>query len=292
MATPQQLAKAQQDGFDRLRRYDTTTDPEDLRSAADIWRWVARETSDPGQRSFVLAAVSVAMRRYYYATEELWALRDAVASGRAAVQGETVFRWWLSACVYLGIATYTYFDATQERAYLDEALAVLRAARAVAADAHSRGEVLSHLGAALAVAWESLREETFLAEAVDIGREAVQLPGPLRPISAVDLIRNLRDLGGVRDDVGLLRESESVARWARRTRNDGMRGSALFELARTLDAVAEKVTDPAVRAEAVAVGEASVELARDPAEHQLRTVVIDDIRRRLRNSPPEPDPAP
>ncbi|WP_326943675.1 hypothetical protein OG439_27350 [Amycolatopsis sp. NBC_01307] len=293
MASLQQLTQAEQEGFARLNRYGVTADPAELARAAEIWRWVAQETSDPGQRSLVWAAISVAMRRYFEATSELWALRDAVECGRAAVRTETVPHRWLSACIYLGYADYTYFKATRERPYLDDALAVLRTACAAEAGIPTRSNVLSHLGAALTVAWETLNKEAFLTEAVTVGREAVRLPGQLQLNSALDLIRNLRSLGGAHQDIGLLRESEALARWAQGTPDDGFRGLALFELARTLDSIAERVNEPGIRADAVAAGEASVALARDPVEHRLRSIVISGIQHRfLRSSPPPEPPLP
>jgi hypothetical protein len=132
----------------------------------------------------------------------------------------------------------------------------------------------------LTIAWESLQEEAFLAEAVDVGRAAVQLSGPLQLNSALDLIRNLRNLGNIQNEVGLLRESELVARWTQGTPDSGFRGLALFELAQTLNSIATKVNEPAILIDAVAAGEASLELARDPVELHLRNAVISGIQQR------------
>ncbi|MDQ1457480.1 MAG: hypothetical protein QOH28_3100 [Actinomycetota bacterium] len=288
MPSRRQLDHAQQTGFDHLDRFDSDGDPAALRAAADVWRWVAQSTSDPGQRSFVVAAVSVALRRYFDTTKELWALRDAIDAARFAVTTEQSHARWLMACIYLGAADYTYFDTTGERAYLDDAIAVLRSAAVHSAGAESRGPILSHLVAALQKAYRSGKEKELLVEAVEVGREAARLPSPLQVDSVVDLMANLGDLSYVRDDLDLLREAEAVGRSALAATDPASRGRVLFALARTLESIGVKTNDPAVVADAVATGEASIQLCADAVDRHLRGVVIDGIRQQLQRMQPPP----
>jgi len=292
MASRRQLDRAQQAGFDHMARFEADGDPSALRAAADVWRWVAQSTSDPAQRSFVVAAVCVVMRRYFDSTEELWALRDAVDAGRFAVTNEQDPSRWLMASIYLGAADYTYFDKTGERAYLDDAITVLRSAAAHSAGAESRGAILSHLVAALQRAYRSekgeKKETSLLAEAVEVGREAARLPNPLQIDSVVDFMINLGDLSYVRDDLQLLREAETVGRSALTTTDPAARGRVLFQLARTLESIGMRTKDPAVLADAVAAGEASIQLETDPVDQILRGTVVDGIRQQLRRMQPPP----
>jgi len=286
MTAQQQLDQAEQDGFDHLDRFDVTRDPAALRAAAEAWHWVAQSTSDAGQRSFVLAAVCVAMRRYYDATEELWALQDAISSARAAVQTERVPHRWLVASANLGIADYTNFQATGERSYLDEAIAVLRAA-AHAADGENRGTILYHLSVALKLTEYSSNDEQFLVEAIEVGRQAARISGPLQMDSIIGLMYSLRALGGARDNLELLHEGEALGRWAARVVDDSVdRGRVLLALSQTLASIAEKTSDPAVMADAIATGEHAMKLTEDRAEYYMQNDAIERMRRQLQTITP------
>jgi hypothetical protein len=295
MVSRRTLDRVQQDGFDHLERFDSEGDPTVLRAAADAWRWVAESTSDIGQRSFVSAAISVAMRRYFDKTKELWALREAVETARTAVTTEPRHDRWLMACIYLGIADYTYYATSGERPFLDDAIAVLRSAAEASRGAESRGAVLSHLVVALEKAHHAggRDEVDFLVESVDVGREAARIRGPLQVDSAIDLMRNLGDLSYVRKDLDLLREAESIGRSFLDGADPATRGRVLFALARTLQSIGLRTEDATVLADALEAGEASVVLCPNPVDQNLRAVVVDGIRQDLnRKRPPEQFPLP
>lgn len=295
VVSQRQLDRVQQDGFDHLERFTSTGDPTALRAAADAWRWVAQSTSDMAQSSYVQAAVSIAMRRYFDKTKELWALREAVEAGRIAVTTEQRPDRWLMACISLGIADYTYFDTSHERPYLDDAITVLRSAAAASIGAEARGSILSHLVVALQKAHHaSGRDEVdFLVEAVNVGREAARMRGQLQIDSAIDLMHNLGDLSYVRDDLDLLREAESVGRSLLVGIDPATRGRVLFALAKTLQSIGLRTDEAAVLADAVQAGEASVALCPDPIDQHLRGMVVDGIQQHLhRVSQPQQAPLP
>jgi hypothetical protein len=294
MTSRRKLDEAQQKGFAHLDNFDATHDPAELRAAADLWRWVAQSTSDQGQRSYMLAAVSVAMRRYYDRTKELWALQDGINAARAAVQSESNPHRWAQAALYQGITEYMFFKATGQQEYLDDSLVVMRAAAKGAQDEQQMSSVLSHLGEALRLAYEKYDDEQLLDEAIDVGREAIRLDGPLFLNSVTDLMVNLRTLAGVRKDDALLREGEGIGRWAAENATvPGDRGWILFELSRTLADLARHTGDPTIMADAVAAGEGSLMMARGDIERQLRGTVIDGMRDGLRKmSGPENLPMP
>jgi hypothetical protein len=285
---PLRLDRVQQTGFDFLDQFANTGDPSSLRAAADAWRWVAQMTRDPAQRSFVVAAISVAMRRYYDATKELWALREAVDAGRFAVGAEQDSGRWLSACIYLAVAEYTYFDALGERPYLDDAVAVLRTAGQRSLGHESRSSILSHLVAALQKTYNADQKQEILEEMVYVGREAARLPGPLQIDSIVDVMANLGELSYIRDDVEILLEAEALGRWALTFTELIPRGRVLFSLAKTLDGIGGQTGNPAVVADALAAGEMAVALSSDGIEAHLRGLVVDGIRNKLRKMQPPP----
>jgi hypothetical protein len=126
-----------------------------------------------------------------------------------------------------------------------------------------------------------------LAEAVEVGRPAARYPHPMQIPSLLNLIRHLRELSYIRNDMNLLREAETAARWAIQltAKSDADdRSVCLLELARTLETIYHRTRELTYLQEAVEAADGAVRLTQDPIPRHLRGMIASNIAKQLKES--------
>jgi hypothetical protein len=289
MGADRVIEAARQQGFDFFSRYEATGDPQWLLASAEQFRRSVHAARDADPRKAgSLAHICTLLTEYYRKTKELWALDEAAATGRAAVAIEQDPEAYQTALILLGIALTLKYDATRERAALVESLHALRPAGQAATPARPGSLAgLYHLARALYLAYDDLKEVALLDEAVAAGRPAAKNPHAMQLACLLQLIRHLRELSYVRQDMGLLAEAETAARWgvqitAQADPED--HSLCLFELARTLETVSDRTGQLGYLREALAAADASIRLTQDRVEAHLRSIVAGGMANRLQAS--------
>jgi hypothetical protein len=269
-----------QQAHDLFGRYRQGGDPGLLRAAAERFEAAAAAAAngDP-QRSKDLDHACIVLRVYFDETKELWAVDRAIAVGRAAVAAAPDAVAAVPPATHLGIALHSRYQLTHERQPLREAVAVLRrAAVDCPLSSELRPSILHHLAIALVLAFEDSDETSLLAEAVDTGRAASQLRGPLVLATAADLTRSLGTLAYRTGDVRLNREAVATARWALPlAAREGPHQEAvmLLALARALQSLSWATGDPEPLREAIQRGEAATAREPDPVLQHLNAMVTE-----------------
>lgn len=280
-------AKARQQAFDTYDRFGPGGDPQILTDAAEGFRRAADLTApgDPG-KARDLVHVCTVLQLFYDETTELWALNDAVAAARAALEVGPDEETRGNALLRLGICLHSKFAATKESEPLTESVDVLRTAAAMATPARPLSMAsLYHLAVALYSSYDATGDPAFLDEAVAVGRRAAQSADPLQVPAVCQLVRHLRELSGVREDPALAQEAETVARWGIRltaSASPKEQSLCLFELARTLQTLGLRTGNADYLREAVATVDEAIRRTPDPIDRQLRGVIGAGMAKNLR----------
>ncbi len=290
-------AKVRQQAFDTFDRFGPGGDPQILADAAEGFRRAAdlSAAGDP-RKARDLVHVSTVLQQFYDETTELWALNDAVAAARAALEAGPDEETRGNALLRLGICLHSKFGATKESGPLAESADVLRTAAAMATPARPLSMAsFYHLAAALHSRYDATHDPSFLEEAVAAGRRAAQNADPLQVPAICQLVCHLRELSGVREDPAVAREAEAVARHGvRLTASAGPEEQSwcLFELARALENLGLRTGSVDYLREAVDTVDEAVRRTQDPIDRHLRgavgTGMVAILRRQLQ---PASDPA-
>ena len=280
-------AKVRQQAFDTYDRFGPGGDPQILTDAAEGFRRAADLTApgDP-RKARDLVHVCTVRQLFYDETTELWALNDAVAAARAALEAGPDEETRGNALLRLGICLHSKFDATKESEPLAESVDVLRTATAMATPARPLSMAsFYHLAVAMYSSYDATRDPAFLDEAVAVGRRAAQSADPLQVSAVCQLARHLRELSGVREDPALAQEAETVARWGVRltaSASPKEQSLCLFELARTLQTLGLRTGSVDYLREAVATVDEAIRRTPDPIDRQLRGVIAAGMAKNLR----------
>jgi hypothetical protein len=280
---------AREQAFEFFNRYQTTGDPQLLLAAASQFRRSIQVARDADLRKASdLSDVCFVLTEFYRKTDELWALDDAAAAGRAALGIGRDPDDSHMAMTRLGIALSLKFRATGAHAALVESLACLRAAgRAADPIRPASMASLFHLAEALHLAYSDSEDVALLNEAVEVGRLAARNRHPTQIASLVKLTRDLSALSYVRQDMNLLREAEAAARWAVQITagsDADDRAICLLELARTLEDLYLNTSQLAYLEEAVDAADAAVGLTRDSIQIHLRSMIAANMAKQLQES--------
>jgi hypothetical protein len=122
---------------------------------------------------------------------------------------------------------------------------------------------------------------------VAAGRPAAKNPHGMQLACLLELIRHLRQLSYVRQDMELLREAETAARWGVQITaqsNPEDHALCLFELAQTLDTVSGRTGQLGYLREAVDAADASLRLTQDRVDRHLRSIIAGGMANRLQAS--------
>lgn len=248
------------------------------REAIDAMRELVA-TAGPGHPGLpvYLTELGNTLLRLFEQTGEFTALTEAVDVCRKALAtaGHHPSRAWITSA--LAQVLHVQFKETRDRAVLQEAVALHRAAAKIA-EGPDRAGVLSTFCGALQSMFLLTEDAPTLVEAIEVGRQAVAVASPENP----DLARYVSNLGGAlaqrftrTRELPVLAEAVDAYREALSRSPDSDRAGHLENLGLVLQRQAEWVGDPALLSEAIAVSREAVAVL--PSGHPDRTHLLSGL---------------
>ncbi|WP_406373898.1 CHAT domain-containing protein [Streptomyces sp. NBC_01550] len=267
--------------------HEMTGDPAFLNEAVRVLREAAERAADRDGAQTALSNLGSALTSRYLATDETADIRDAVEAFRrvmlATADGHPMLPVRL-----LGFADALrhWFEATREGRLLPEAIAVHRRLDATISERHhDRARIKSNLASLLSAKAGLDSDVELCKEAVERGREVVELTpddSPMRALRLSNVAGALATLGELSSDGTFLAEATDLLREVTESAPDGseLHCSSLIALGRCLAKTASLGPGDAELGEAIAVLRRAVDLTGEGGP--LRPAALAELAAALR----------